>query len=244
MPIAPAPVEWRPLPEDKLQPAATIQLVIDHSIVGSAEGAYGFFLNSTNLESHFIIKKNGHIIQLINTDRSADANYHVNRIAISIETEDNGNPNTDPWTPEQIEALIWLHDWAVKAHPKIKRQKAPQPYGEGLGYHSMFGAPSEWTPAAGKTCPGTIRIKQWNNVLLPRFIKGPPSTKPESSDPAREEIDMVMYHDEARKRIYLDRGGKVKDITAYSNEFWQLAGPGRVPVVKVSSTFVDDLMND
>jgi peptidoglycan hydrolase-like protein with peptidoglycan-binding domain len=143
--------------------------VIFHSIVGSAEGAYGYFLNSTNLESHFIIRKNGHIIQLIDTSRDADAQPYDG--AISIETEDNGNPNTDPWTDEQIASLIVLTRWLLRVH-EIPLRRAPSPYAGGIGYHSMFGAPSPWTPAVGKTCPGTVRIHQFDNVILPMLLNG------------------------------------------------------------------------
>lgn len=237
MPIAPAPVEWRPLPENRTQPASDIRITLLHSIVGSAEGAYGFFLNSTKLESHFIIKKNGHIIQCINTDRSADANYKVNRIAISIETEDNGNPNTDPWTNEQIESILWLLEWILKAHPGMTRKECVAEFGNGLGYHTKMGAPSAWTPVR-KTCPGTIRIKQFKDTILPRFLKGPGTTKPEPTDPAKDEIDMMMYHDPKGDQVYLDRNGDVINITKYPDEFWQLAGPGRVPVVSASREFI------
>ena len=163
--------EWRPLPENRTQPALSPRTIIDHSIVGSAEGAYGYFLNSTSLESHFIVKKDGHIIQLIDTERTADANYQANGHAISIETEDNGDPNRDPWTKAQLESLTRLHAWLADAHD-IPRRKCPTTAGGGLGYHSLFGAPSAWTPSAGKTCPGTIRIKQWNDILLPAFVSG------------------------------------------------------------------------
>lgn len=243
MAIAPAPVEWRPLPENRTQPASDITLEIIHSIVGSAEGAYGFFLNSTSLESHFIIKKNGYIIQCINTDRSADANFRANKIAISVETEDNGNPNTDPWTPAQIESILWLLEWSLKAHPNIERKKAVKPFGTGLGYHTLFGAPSDWTPVS-KTCPGTVRIKQFNDIILPRFLKGPATTKPQPTTPAREDTEMIMYHDATRKKIYLDRNGNITDITAYDKEFWQLAGAGRVPVIPASQAFITALDKD
>jgi peptidoglycan hydrolase CwlO-like protein len=35
----------------------------------------------------------------------------------------------------------------------------------------MFGAPSEWTPVS-KTCPGVIRIRQFNQTVLPAIVAG------------------------------------------------------------------------
>jgi hypothetical protein len=38
-------------------------------------------------------------------------------------------------------------------------------------HNTMFGAPSEWTPVS-KTCPGTIRIRQFNQTVLPAIVAG------------------------------------------------------------------------
>jgi outer membrane murein-binding lipoprotein Lpp len=35
----------------------------------------------------------------------------------------------------------------------------------------MFGSPSEWTPVS-KTCPGVIRIRQFNQTVLPAIVAG------------------------------------------------------------------------
>lgn len=242
MAIAPHPVEWRPLPENETQPSAEMRVTILHSIVGSAESAYGHFLNSTKLESHFIIRKNGDILQLINTDRTADANYKATVFSISIETEDNRDPDTDPWTIEQIESILWLLEWILKSHPKMTRTECLDAFGTGLGYHTKFGAPSAWTPVS-KTCPGMVRIDQFYTVILPRFLHGT-TTKPEPTDPLRDEVNMLLYFDKVNNKIYLERGGNVTNITAFSDEFWALAGPGRIPVVTVSRAFITVLSND
>jgi hypothetical protein len=41
-----------------------------------------------------------------------------------------------------------------------------------VGYHTLY---PEWTPYAGKTCPGPDRVKQFNKVLMPR-IRGHETT--------------------------------------------------------------------
>lgn len=163
---------WRPLPENATEPRRSgPAVIIDHSIVGSAEGAYdGFERESNPLESHFIVDLDGEIIQLIDTDRTADANYHANPFAISIETADRGDPDTQPWTYEQLVSLVRLHHWLAETH-NVPRRQCPAWDEGGLGYHTLFGAPSHWTPVA-KSCPGRARIKQWNEILLPAFIAG------------------------------------------------------------------------
>jgi hypothetical protein len=160
--------EWRPLPENWTEPTVEKDTFQIHSIVGSAEGAYGYFLRSTNLESHFIVKKNGDVIQLIDTARDADASPYDR--AISAETEDNGNPNTDPWTVAQLDTLIDLARWCHSAHG-IPLRRCTTPTSGGIGYHTMFGAPSAWTPVA-KTCPGVIRIVQFDQVIMPALLRG------------------------------------------------------------------------
>lgn len=161
------------LPEWDSQPKITPTTIIDHSIVGSALGAWLMFRDSSNLESHFIIDLNGEIWQCMDTGREADANFEANRYALSIETADNGNPNTFPWTANQLDSLVWLHNKLVAVHPTISRKKATSCESGGLGYHTLFGAPSCWTPSVGKTCPGKpARVDQWNSVLLPKFLNG------------------------------------------------------------------------
>lgn len=158
----------RLLPENRTQPISGGQRIfIAHSIVGSAEGAYGYFLRSTNLESHFILRKNGEIIQLIDTARTADANYQANTFAISVETEDNGDPDNDLWTPAQLYSLVRLGVWARSAHPDIANIPANAWNGTGYGYHSQY---REWS-LYRKTCPGVVRVKQWKDFVLPEIIK-------------------------------------------------------------------------
>jgi N-acetylmuramoyl-L-alanine amidase len=167
------------LPEWRSQPPITPTVIIDHSIVGSARGAYWYFRDSTGIESHFIVcgapsgAADGEIWQLMDTGRRADANHDANAYAISIETEDNGDPDNYPWSDAQLDSLKWLHNTLVRYHPTIKRQKVGDCNGPGLAYHSIWGAPSCYTPSAGKTCPGKpVRVNQWNNILLPAFLSG------------------------------------------------------------------------
>ena len=169
---APRGGRLRLLPEWQTQPRITPTTIIDHSIVGSAEGAWQMFAKTSVLESHFIVDLDGTIWQLMDTDRQADANLHANGYALSIETADRGNPDLQPWTPDQLTSLIWLHEELVLLHPQIPRRKSRSCADPaGLGYHTLHGAPSCWTPVS-KTCPGRARIPQWTNTLLPAFLAG------------------------------------------------------------------------
>ena len=187
------------LPEWNSQPKIIPVLILDHTIVGGALGTWWYFHDSTGLESHFIIRgrqsgsADGYIWQLMDTGREADANYLANDKAISIETEDNGAAPIEPWSTAQLQSLIWLHNKLVAVHPTIKRLEANDCDGPGLGYHSKLGAPSCWTPSAGKTCPTAARISQWRSVLLPAFLH--PEDDMEARDVWREELQVPEPYD-------------------------------------------------
>jgi N-acetylmuramoyl-L-alanine amidase len=161
---------WRPLPDHGHEPAITMHTVIHHSIVGSAEGAYQYFAGATALESTFIVKKSGYFWQCMSLGEQADANFRANAFAGSIETEDNGHPDTDPWTPAQLDTLVWLSLEMRRLRPLIAHRKCRTWDDPGIGYHSLF--PGQWTNVPGKTCPGAIRIRQWNQRVLPRYLTG------------------------------------------------------------------------
>ena len=128
------------------------------------------FNRTSSLESHFIVDLDGAIWQLMDTSRQADANLQANGYAISIETADRGDPDRQPWTSDQIESLAWLHAELRRVHPTIPRRESRSCSDPGgLGYHTLHGAPSCWTPVS-KSCPGTVRKGQWRSLLLPAFL--------------------------------------------------------------------------
>jgi flagellar capping protein FliD len=171
---------WREIPDNRRQPTMRATQVIMHSMASPGTTPQDLIRHwsqpGTPLESHFIVGRDGRAWQLVDTGRSADANYRANRRpdgtgAISIETEDNiGSPDTLPWTSAQIDTLVRLALWAARVHG-IPRRRCRTPSDPGQGYHTMFGAPSAWTPVS-KTCPGTIRIRQFNQTVLPAIVAG------------------------------------------------------------------------
>jgi N-acetylmuramoyl-L-alanine amidase len=181
---------WRPLPDHGHEPPITMRTVVHHSIVGSAEGAWQYFASGTALESTFIVKKSGYFWQIMSLGEQADAQFRANAFAGSIETEDNGNPDTDPWTPAQIDTLVWLSLEMRRLRPAIARRKCRTWDDAGLGYHSLF--PGQWSNVPGKTCPGRIRIRQWGSTVLPRYLGGP----------VEEDTDMTSEQARQLRAVY------------------------------------------
>jgi hypothetical protein len=198
------------LPEWNRQPRMTPTTIIDHSIVGSALGAWHYFRDQTGIESHFIVRgarsgsADGHIWQLMDTGRQADANLNANAFAISIETEDNGDPDDFPWSGAQLASLRWLHAKLRAVHPTIPRRRCPSSRGGGLGYHSMWGAPSPWTPVAGKLLALGTLVPTPDGLLTLREIRvgatvfderGEPCTVTATYDDLPERAWRIVFDD-------------------------------------------------
>jgi hypothetical protein len=202
------------LPEWNRQPRITPTTIIDHSIVGSALGAWFYFRDQTGIESHFIVRgarsgsADGHIWQLMDTGRQADANLNANAFAISIETEDNGDPDDFPWSRAQLDSLRWLHARLRAVHPTIPRRRCPSPRGGGLGYHSMWGAPSPWTPVRGKLLAMDTLVPTPDGLLALREIKVGATVFDERGEPCKV---TATYDDlpERAWRIVFDDGLEV-----------------------------------
>lgn len=151
------------IPPGSNDPAITPRAVILHVAVSMAASLFAFFRwKSGGIESHFYVTWTGKIEQYRSIYDQADANLDANDFAIAIESAGLGSGT---WNPLQLRAikrlLKWLHGEAGIPLRKIDRWD-----GSGVGYHTMWGAPSHWTPVA-KTCPGPNRIKQFAAVLVP-----------------------------------------------------------------------------
>lgn len=185
--MAPRFGTWKPLPEADDQALIVPTIAVVHSIVGSARGAYNYFRDSTNIESHWITTKAGEAWQCMESDRRADANYKVNRFsdgtrycgALSMETEDNGDPDRDPWTDAQMETIIEWFRWCNREFG-IPLRVCATPFAPGIGYHSLH--PMIWTNVRGKTCPGAVRINQFNHEIMPELLGVKPAPAPVQED--------------------------------------------------------------
>lgn len=155
-------------PESDAQAAIVPTQMIIHSVAApwTIERIYEYWRDSTNLESHFGLGYDGRLGQYIGTQTRADANAQANVRAISLESAANLQ-NSDPWTDEQIESLIKVMDWAATEHD-IPRRKCRSWTDPGFGYHRLY---PEWS-LGGTECPGDARVRQFNEIVLPRVIAG------------------------------------------------------------------------
>jgi len=207
---------YKLLPEWQSQPQIHPVGLVKHTIVGSAAGAFYYFRDTTGTESTFILPKTGVIWQIMSITRQSDAqvagNYWkvggVGYGFLSVETEDNGDPEHDPWTVEQVESIMWLDDKLARVFG-WPRQQTPAPYGDpaaGSGYHSMWlrtqymtpDGLQPWTLAAWKGCPAMPRIGQYRNELLPAYLNQAP---PEDTLSAAE-VDAINKHTDEVAAIY------------------------------------------
>jgi len=141
------------------RPLNPSQLIL-HTAVSGTSSLYGYFSRAdTDVCSHFYVREDGTVEQYVDTRFQAPANRNANASAISVETWDDGRPNTTPWTARQVIALVALALWCHHVHG-VPLRLCASPTSPGVGWHSQWGAPSAWTPAAGKTCPGPARIPQ------------------------------------------------------------------------------------
>lgn len=162
---------WRPLPENETQPLIRpTQWIVHTAVDGPGPTNLGDYFHraDVNLESHTWLRWDRHE-QLMDTERRADANYLANRRpdgtgAVSTETEDDGTPVERPWNAYQLGELIRTGVELHRMHG-IPAVLAPAWDAPGMGYHSLY--PQHWTNVAGKTCPGSTRIKQFKDIVLP-----------------------------------------------------------------------------
>ena len=187
----------RLLPESATQPTIAPRVAILHSAAGRGS-LYGFFRNSSNLESHFWVSDAGVIEQYVDTNRRADANLHANGFAVSIETESSPQA-TERWTEPQAAAIVRLLDWLCTEHPNIRRRQCDSPTGSGIGWHIMFGTPGPWTPVA-KSCPGPARVAQARDEIIPAVAAGT-TTTPEEFTMDQEARDAFAALDAKLDRI-------------------------------------------
>lgn len=211
------------LPENKTQPRIDPDQVILHTAVDAPgpTSLYGYFARGdVHVESHFFIRLDGTIEQYMDTERRADANYKANVRAISIETEDDGK--NIAWTDEQIRSIKLLGQWLMKEHPRIARRVCPGPDKSGWGYHSMWGAPSDWTPVKGKTCPGPARIDQFWKEIAPWLNGALPEPQPKKDE--EEDDDMWLIRLEGTPGHALVGGGTWKNLGQSEIESLKRAG--------------------
>lgn len=203
---------WKPLPEASRQRSIIPTQMIAHSIVGSARSAYNYFRDGTSIESHWIFPWDGTAWQLMEANRQADANYLANRRpdgtgALSAETEDDGDPDNQPWSQPQVARLINWFRWG-HATFGIPLRLCATPDAPGIGYHTLH--PRHWTNVRGKTCPGIVRKEQFHDLILPALTLPPAPT---------EERDTM--HGTEIIAAYGEAGYNLDPLTTKGKQHWR-----------------------
>jgi hypothetical protein len=162
------------IPAGSSDPPINARVTILHVAVSLTASLFEFFRDrSGGIESHFYITLTGKLEQYRDTGRQADANYEANDFAVSIETAGMGVLGWNRAQKRTIQRLLlWLHQ--VEGIPLRKVQNWD---GAGVGYHTLFGAPSHWTPVA-KSCPGPGNIRLFDEWLVPWMRRNPTSPDP------------------------------------------------------------------
>lgn len=200
-------------------PAITPLGFILHTDAGNSASLFNYFNGpSGGIESHFHIPKSKPVEQYRDTGFEADANLKANSFwiagkrygFISVETQGLAG---DPWNDYQLAEIKKLLLWGRDQHPHIVLRKCPGPFSAGVGFHTLFGSPGPWTPVA-KSCPGPVRIGQFNSVLVPWFAKAAAPSNPTLPNPA-EEDEMTLAELEAyMRRLYDPKSGSAGHFQA------------------------------
>ena len=157
--------EHKLIPPGDNDPRITARIGILHVDGGNVYDLHDYFDGpSGGIESHAHIAKDGHLFQYRDTAYQADANYLANDFALSFETQGLAEGE---WTDEQLAKIKDAMLWARAEHwiPLRVVDTWNDPKG-GWGYHTLFGAPSQWTPYV-KSCPGPARKQQFHDLLVP-----------------------------------------------------------------------------
>jgi peptidoglycan hydrolase-like protein with peptidoglycan-binding domain len=164
--------ERRPLGAQSENPIRP-RIFVVHTMVGHLRGTDGMFRRGgyDGTESHFGIggpqdpELDGAVYQWQRLDYSADAQAAGNVYCTSVETADGGDPD-NPWSDAQLLALVKLGTWwarNVDAPARIVTSTSQH----GFSYHRAFDA---WNPNK-HSCPGTVRLRQYTNVVIPAIAK-------------------------------------------------------------------------
>lgn len=149
-----------------------------HIAVSNSKSLRDWWLQS-GMCSHFYIRKNGTVVQYMDTDWRSRVDYNGNIDTIGVETEGGLDVGDDLWTREQVEAIARLYIWAAKTHnlkTKLATDSRVGITSHGLSWHRL-GVPGFmvsdgvlYSNQYRKTCPGDLRINQIKHEVFPLVI--------------------------------------------------------------------------
>lgn len=191
--IAPSSISsFRPLSNQQTEPKIKPRILIYHTMVGGLRGTENYFKDRngagySGTESTWGVggpwdgdALDGVAWQWQGLLYQADANFDpANSFANSIETSDGGiwKPRTPPWSDKQVKKLIQIGAWWCKVtgeDPVLARSYD----GHGIGYHALF---PQWNKA-NHACPGTARIEQLRELIIPGIAKALGGNQPDTPD--------------------------------------------------------------
>lgn len=176
--------EWVGEHGSVLMSEASLNKMCVHTIVGLAPAH----------PAHLSVRSDGHIFQSRDSRYQSDANWYGNDDVIAIECEDMG-PAFPPWggnpknVPGFTEAQMWslanIFVWGYETHgipiiacPDSKDSSEGIAYhrqgidgnflAEGYAYPGRVPGGEIWSKYPGKACPGDRRIKQTQEIIIPR----------------------------------------------------------------------------
>jgi len=164
--------------------------VVLHVAVSESDSLHDFFNGpSGGVESHFYVRRSGVIEQYRSVWFQADAQLDGNTFTldgksvgfVSVETQGMG---AGEWTDEQLASIKAIILW-VRSQSDFPLAPCPAWNKPGVGYHTMWGSPSHWTPSL-KSCPGPDRIKQFHDDIEPWMVEA--SKPPRSVFPVAHRI--------------------------------------------------------
>lgn len=201
--------DWNPI-DPQFVPSARLAVVNRvnlHVAVSEARSIRPIFNRTGAASSHAYTRKDGTTEQYIDTALRAEADLDGNDATISIETQGGlHGPQTEPWTPEQVEELARIFAWAVRTHgvpAKLATSSKPGIESQGLSWHRLGidgnfpaapdlragrlqrGGGMRYSNSRGKLCPGDAKIAQIPGILARalELLGGAPAAAPVSSTP-------------------------------------------------------------
>lgn len=198
-----------------------------HVAVSEADSLHSYFNQPGIPDSHFYVRRDGTVEQMVDTAWQAFADLEGNDATISIETAGMGDGG---WTEQQLESLARLYAWAVKTHGIARKMATSSKIGtesKGLSWHrlgcdgnfpplpsilagrSQRGGGMRYTKHFGKICPGDGRVVQIPGIYARAMVllDGAPETPQEDDDMAltqqdREDIRRI-FAEEIHKALHV-----------------------------------------
>jgi len=183
-----------------------------HVAVSEAASLHDLFNRSGQVDSHFYVRRDGTVEQYVDTDWRAFADLDGNDATISVETQGGvNNPDSEPWTTAQLEALAQLYAWVVRTHGiahKVATSSHADERSRGLSWHRLGidgnfpalpdpragriqrGGGLRYSSAAGKICPGAGKIYQIPEIFersaqILGTTPNPPTSEEDDMTPAQ-----------------------------------------------------------